>query len=129
MYANDAEVLEINLAHLVTTKKLQRASQEDATLQRVRNCITKGWQRSTHLNPYSHLRTEFTSFHQHCVTRRFCVVIPESLQAQVLQMAHDGLPEVIITDNGPQLTSFHLTNFCSTNWHQASPYRPVQPSE
>ena len=51
---NDAEVSEINLAHLVTHEELQRASLEDATLQRVRNYITKGWPRSvpTHLKPY-----------------------------------------------------------------------------
>ena len=35
---------------------------------------------------------ELTSFHQHCVARGSCAVIPESLQARVLQMAHDGHP-------------------------------------
>ena len=62
---NDAEVLEINLAHLVTPEELQRVSQEDATLQRVCNYITNGWPRSvpSHLKPYFQLRAELTSFH------------------------------------------------------------------
>ena len=94
---NDAEVLGMNLAHLVTPEELQRVSQEDATLQRVCNYITNGWPRSvpTHLKPYFQLRAELTSFHQICVARGSCAVIPESLQARVLQLAHDHHPGIV----------------------------------
>ena len=47
---------------------------------------------------------ELTSFHQHCVARGSCAVIPESLQVRVLQMAHDGHPRIPSGPSAPDGT-------------------------
>lgn len=47
------------------------------------------------LKPYFQLRSELAVFNQYCIAHGTCAVIPESLRARVITMAHDGHPGIV----------------------------------
>ena len=90
-------ILEVNLSSLVTSNELLEASRGDQVLQQVAEYIKNGWPRKVpkEFTPYFQLRSELAIFNQCCIACGTCAVIPESLQARVLCMAHDGHPGIV----------------------------------
>ena len=90
-------ILEVNLSSLVTPNELLEASRGDLVLQQVAEYIKNGWPKKVpkEFTPYFQLRSELAIFNQCCIARGTCAVIPESLRARVLCMAHDGHPGIV----------------------------------
>lgn len=80
------------LQPMVTLENLQAESEKDPILTKLRTYIRTGWPAKIpeELKPFSRVRDELSCWADTCVSRGLRTVIPTTLRARVLVMAHDG---------------------------------------
>ena len=86
------------LSTVVTLTELQQASAEDDTLTTLRTYVQDGWPAKVddNLLPYYRFRDELSCWGAVCLARGHRAVVPETLRAGVLHMAHEGHLGVVI---------------------------------
>lgn len=86
------QLLHTPLQETVSLQELQEASAADPVLSSLSEYIRHGWPKRVpeELTPYFGFRDQLACWNDTCVARGLCAVIPSSLQARVLAMAHEG---------------------------------------
>lgn len=86
------QMLHTPLQPAVSLEELKQESERDDTLTTLRTYIRCGWPKKVpqELVPFSQLRDELSCWGEVCISRGLCTVVPSSLQARVLSMAHEG---------------------------------------
>lgn len=86
------QMLHAPLKTSVSLEELQRESKRDPTLTTLRTYICSGWPARTpeELKPFAKVQNELSCWGDVCVSRGLCTVVPGSLRARVLSMAHEG---------------------------------------
>lgn len=76
----------------VSINEFRQASEQDLVLAKLHTYIYTGWPTkvSAELTPCHRVRDELSCWNEHCVARGAVTVVPSSLQAYVLSMAHEG---------------------------------------
>ena len=86
---------------VVTSAAVASATTTDQQLSRVRDCVVAGWPSAkralpTKLHIYWNVRDDLsTAFNGQCIVRGNRLVIPMSLRAAVLELAHEGHPGIV----------------------------------
>lgn len=85
-------MLHTPLQSAVSLEELQHESECDPTLSSLRTYIRSGWPAKVgdELMPFTRVRDELSCWGDVCVSRGLCTVVPCSLRARVLSMAHEG---------------------------------------
>ena len=85
-------MLHAPLQAAVSLQDLQLASAQDPTLSQVRTYIREGWPRKVpeELAPFHRVRDDLSCWNDVCVARGLCTVVPSTLRARILSMAHEG---------------------------------------
>ncbi|CAG2204998.1 unnamed protein product [Mytilus edulis] len=86
----------------MTTREIERASENDPELKAVRECLVHSQWHRIEFKEYLPIRSELCAIGQ-LVLRGTRIVIPISLREQVLQLAHEGHPGIVVMK----------TRFCS----------------
>ncbi|XP_036384580.1 uncharacterized protein K02A2.6-like [Megalops cyprinoides] len=86
------QLLHTPLQETVSLRELQDASAADPVLSSVSTYIRQGWPKTVpdELTPYFRIREQLACWNDTCVARGLCTVVPSSLRARVLAMAHEG---------------------------------------
>ena len=86
------QVLYTPLQSVVTLEELQTESESDPLLSKLRTYIRNGWPSRIpdELKPFAKVKDELSCWADTCVSRGLCTVIPVTLRARVLSMAHEG---------------------------------------
>lgn len=86
------QMLHTPLQESVSLEQLQRESKCDPTLTTLRIYIRSGWPARVpeELKPFAKVQNELSCWGDVCVSRGLCTVVPRSLRARVLSMAHEG---------------------------------------
>ena len=81
----------------LTMDELTRESERDPAIKQLRLFTQNGWPTNVpaELEPYARFREEFSVYNDYCVARGLRSVIPQSLQAKALEVAHDGHPGIV----------------------------------
>ncbi|CAC5383109.1 unnamed protein product [Mytilus coruscus] len=79
----------------MTTREIERASENDPELKAVRECLVHSQWHRIEFKEYLPIRSELCSIGQ-LVLRGTRIVIPISLREQVLQLAHEGHPGIVM---------------------------------
>ncbi|XP_048866130.1 uncharacterized protein LOC125739739 isoform X3 [Brienomyrus brachyistius] len=87
-----SQMMHTPLKAAVSFDELRLASEPDPVLPQLRTYIRTGWptEVSAEVTPYHRVRDELSCWNEHCVARGAVTVVPSSLQARVLSMAHEG---------------------------------------
>lgn len=90
--AEHDQLLHTPLRETVSLRELQDASAADPVLSSVSTYIRQGWPAkvSNELSPYFRIREELACWHDTCVARGLCTVVPSVVRARVLAIAHKG---------------------------------------
>ncbi|KAG1938978.1 retrotransposable element [Pimephales promelas] len=85
-------MLHTPLQSAVSLEELRHESECDPTLSSLRTYIRSGWPARVcdELMPFKRVRDELSCWGDVCVSRGLCTVVPGSLRARVLSMAHEG---------------------------------------
>ena len=85
------QMLHTPLQSAVSLEELKQVSERDPTLTVLRTYIRSGWPWKVpeELSPFR-VRDELPCWVDVCVSRDFCAVVPRSLRARVLSIAHEG---------------------------------------
>ena len=83
----------------VTLDQIAAATDVDETLSKVREHVLTAWpmkrqQLQSELRPYFDIRAELSVWNR-CIVRGLRTIIPESLAAAILDLAHEGHPGVV----------------------------------
>ena len=80
------------LQPVVSLEELQAESDKDPILSKLRTYIRTGWPSKVpeDLKPFARVKEELSCWADTCVSRGLCTVIPSTLRARVLVMAHEG---------------------------------------
>ena len=78
----------------MSTRDIERASEDDPELQEVRNCLLDGKWQNISFKEYLPIRNELSAIGK-LVLRGTRIIIPESLRDQVLELAHEGHPGIV----------------------------------
>ena len=78
----------------LTTREIERASEHDAELKSVRECLLNGKWNVLEFKPYLPVRGELSAIGK-LVLRGTRIVIPKQLRCQVLELAHEGHPGIV----------------------------------
>lgn len=86
------QLLHTPLQETVSLSELQDASAADLILSSLSKYRRQGWPKrvSEELTPYFRIREQLTCWNDTCMARGLCTVVPSSLRARVLAMAHEG---------------------------------------
>ncbi|CAG2215593.1 unnamed protein product [Mytilus edulis] len=79
----------------MTTREIERASENDPELKAVRECLVHSQWHRIEFKEYLPIRSELCAIGQ-LVLRGTRIVIPISLREQVLQLAHEGHPGIVV---------------------------------
>ncbi|CAC5404852.1 unnamed protein product [Mytilus coruscus] len=79
----------------MTTREIERASENDPELKAVRECLVNSQWHRIEFKEYLPIRSELCSIGQ-LVLRGTRIAIPISLREQVLQLAHEGHPGIVV---------------------------------
>ena len=79
----------------VSTKEIERVSDDDAILSSIRQCLLTGWWYSVEKKQYIPVRFELSAIGK-LVLRGTTIVIPESLRDRILKVAHEGHLGIVI---------------------------------
>ena len=72
----------------LSREEISEATRKDATLQEVTRLISTG--QRDNLKIFATIRRELTSVDGNLVLRGCCIVVPDALQKQVVELAHEG---------------------------------------
>ncbi len=86
------QLLHIPLQDVVSLQELKTASDQDPILSQLRTYIRGGWPSnvSGELAAFSPVKDNLSCWNDVCMARGLCTVVPGSLRARVLAMAHEG---------------------------------------
>ncbi len=86
------QMLHTPLQVVVSLQELKEASEQDPVLSQLRVYILNGWPQEVPegLAAFYRIKHELSCWNDTCVARGFCTVIPSTLRAHVLAMAHEG---------------------------------------
>lgn len=87
-------VATIATPHSVTTKEIERASETDEELSRVRSCIVSGKWEQCEDKPYKAISTELCQV-GFVTLRGTRIVVPQSLRQRIMKIAHQGHPGIV----------------------------------
>lgn len=83
-------IAKMSTPHAMSTKEIERESENDPELKIIRECIKTGnWDPAKHLTSYTCVRNELTIIGQ-LILRGTRIVIPTTMRGAVLQLAHEG---------------------------------------
>ncbi len=84
------QMLHAPLQSAVSLEELQKESEHDPMLTTLHTYILSGWQARVleELVPFARVWNELSCWSDVCVSRGLCTVVPSSLRARVLSMAH-----------------------------------------
>ncbi|KAL0148283.1 hypothetical protein M9458_056429 [Cirrhinus mrigala] len=86
------QMLHAPLQAVISLQELKEASEQDPVLSQLRVYILNGWPQEVPegLAAFSRIKQELSCWNDTCVARGLCTVIPSTLRARVLAMAHEG---------------------------------------
>ncbi len=86
------QMLHTPLQVVVSLQELKEASEQDPVLSQLRVYILNGWPQEVPegLAAFYRIKHELSCWNDTCVARGLCTVIPSTLRARVLAMAHEG---------------------------------------
>ena len=74
----------------MTLEEIKKASEQDVTIQSLRNVIrTNRWHNNPLIQPYHNIKTELSDV-DGIIMRSERIVLPESLRKKAMQIAHEG---------------------------------------
>ena len=102
---NDESILNIEQAYIrflaenatpsaMTTREIERASDEDSELQSVRDCLLHGSWYQLENKQFLTIQSELSAIGK-LVLRGTRIVIPQSLRSRTLELAHEGHPGIV----------------------------------
>ncbi|XP_062621595.1 uncharacterized protein K02A2.6-like [Saccostrea cucullata] len=90
-------VIEHAVPKAMTIEEIERVSENDPTLQQVRENITSGtWTKSDKILPFYHIRSEL-AVRGPIVLKQARMIIPQSLRKRTLEIAHESHQGVVKT--------------------------------
>ena len=87
-------VAQVSTPVALTTREIERASEHDAELKSVRECLLNGKWNVLEFKGYLPVRGELSAIGK-LVLRGTRIVIPKQLRCQVLELAHEGHPGIV----------------------------------
>ncbi|KAL0148064.1 hypothetical protein M9458_056604 [Cirrhinus mrigala] len=86
------QMLHAPLQAVISLQELKEASEQDPVLSQLRVYILNGWPQEVPegLAAFSRIKQELSCWNDTCAARGLCTVIPSTLRARVLAMAHEG---------------------------------------
>ena len=79
----------------VTTREIERASENDDELSGVRKCIISGHWERFQFKEYPPVRNELCAIGQ-IILRGTRIVIPKNMRARILELGHEGHPGIVV---------------------------------
>ena len=122
-----------NLSPAVNTERLTRATQGDADMQKLEKCIQRGYiSNDPVLSPYRQVFTELCT-KEGMILRGDRIVIPKSLQQEVIDTAHEGHQGEVKTKQllrmkcwFPKLDDLVREKMSNCRGCQATTYKPTR---
>ena len=87
-------VAQVSTPVALTPREIERASEHDAELKSVRECLLNGKWHVLEFKGYLPVRGELSAIGK-LVLRATRIVIPKQLRCQVLELAHEGHPGIV----------------------------------